>query len=497
MVLSSPGQFDHASSMGISDTKSKKSDEIHLEELVVQDNRSLLSYKQGISAYFTILASACGLLSDGYQNSLMTMSNVVFRRLYPQEYTSTVSTRVSNALLIGDIVGMLLVGLICDRVSRKTALVGTTLIIVLGATLGTVAHGSRSSITGLFWFLTFARGITGVGVGGEYPASSTSASEAADESMAAFRGPVLVVVTNFVLSLGGPLAVSVFLIVFSAAGENHLPTVWRVCFGFGIILPITVLFFRLRMLTSKLFRRGAIKRKVPYWLTLKRYWKALIGTCGSWFIFDFVIYPNNIFSASIISSIIPDGDLKRTAEWQLLLGTIALPGAILGVFLCNILGRRNTMMLGFAGYIVFGLTIGRVPSITRITPLFIVFYGLMASFGNLGPGDMTIVVSAESYATPVRGSLFGLSAAFGKAGAVIGTQVFVPIQNNLGKRWTFIIAAICGLSGILVTYLFVPEMTGKDFEDEDKSFIAYLKENDWDGKVGEEEEIIVEVSKDT
>jgi hypothetical protein len=61
------------------------------------------------------------------------------------------------------------------------------------------------------------------------------------------------------IKFGGPLAVSVFLIVLSAAGENHLNTVWRVCFGFGILLPTTVFFFRLRMLSSKLYRKGAIK----------------------------------------------------------------------------------------------------------------------------------------------------------------------------------------------------------------------------------------------
>ena len=56
----------------------------------------------------------------------------------------------------------MLVGLVCDRVGRKTALVGTTLAIVLGAALGTAAHGAHGSVRGLFWFLTFARGITGV-----------------------------------------------------------------------------------------------------------------------------------------------------------------------------------------------------------------------------------------------------------------------------------------------------------------------------------------------
>lgn len=57
--------------------------------------------KESISAYFTIAAAGFGLISDGYQNNLMTMANVIFKQLYPKEYTASVSTRVSNALLVG------------------------------------------------------------------------------------------------------------------------------------------------------------------------------------------------------------------------------------------------------------------------------------------------------------------------------------------------------------------------------------------------------------
>lgn len=394
-----------------------------------------LSSKERTSSFFTILASAFGLISDGYQNNLMTMANVVFTNLYPEYYTSEVKTRVSNSLLVGAVLGQVIVGVICDRLGRKFALVGTTIMIVVGGILGTAAHGAHGSVAGLFWFLTIARGITGVGVGGEYPASSTSASEAANERMPSQRGPVFIMVTNFVLSFGGPLAVAVFLIVLSAAGEDHLPTVWRVCFGIGVLLPLTVFYFRVRMLTTKLYRDSAIKHRVPYMLSLKRYWKSLIGTCGAWFLYDFVTFPNGVFSGTIISSVVHDSDIKRTAEWQLLLGTIALPGVFAGAFLCNRLGRRNTMMLGFSGYLVFGLIIGcAYEKITNIIPLFIIFYGLMQSFGNMGPGDMLGLVSAESYPTPIRGTFYGLSAAIGKVGAAVGTQAFTPIQDNLGKK---------------------------------------------------------------
>ena len=63
---------------------------------------------------------------------------------------------------LGAILGQIFVGLVCDRYGRKVALVGTTLTIVIGAILGTAAHGAHGSPQGLFWFLTFARGITGI-----------------------------------------------------------------------------------------------------------------------------------------------------------------------------------------------------------------------------------------------------------------------------------------------------------------------------------------------
>jgi len=416
--------------------------------------------------------------------------------LYPADYTSVVSTRVSNALLVGAVLGQFFVGLVCDRVGRKVALFATTAFIVLGAILATAAHASTPA--GLFWFLTVARGITGVGVGGEYPAGSTSASEAANEKMPKNRGPVFVMVTNFVLSFGGPLAVLIFLIVLSAAGDNHLQTVWRVCFGIGILLPLGVFVVRMRMMSTILYRKGAIKHHVPYGLVFKRYWRSLIGTCCAWFLYDFVTFPNGVFSGTIISSVIKDSSIKKTGEWQLLLGTIALPGIFVGAWLCNIIGRRNTLMLGFSGYLVFGLIIGLAyDKITKIVPLFVVFYGLMQSSGNLGPGDMMGLVSVESYPTAIRGTCYGISAALGKVGAAVGTQAFTPIETNLGKKWTFIIAAICGVAGILVTYFFIPDMTGVDLADEDAKFMEYLAANGWEGRVGEDadEQLIVSVEK--
>lgn len=418
------------------------------------------------------------------------MTNVLFRKEYAAEYTSLVSTRVSNALLVGEVLGQLAIGLTCDYMGRKVAIVLTTMMIVIGGILATASHGA--TIDGMFWMMTVARGIVGFGTGGEYPASSTSASEAANEHHATAhrRGTVFILVTNLPLSFGGPFAVIVFLIVLSAAGENHLSTVWRVCFGIGCIFPLAVFYFRLKMVNSKLYRRGAIKKSVPYGLVFRYYWKTLLGTCGAWFLYDFVAFPNSVFSGAILSSVVSSGGdtLLKTGEWQLLLGIIALPGIFLGAWLCDRVGRKNVMMIGFTGYLIIGLIIGLAyEQITHILPLFVIFYGLMASSGNFGPGNMLGLLSSESYATSVRGTCYGISAAMGKIGAAVGTEAFTPIQNQLGKKWTFIVAAICGVAGVLVTYFFVPNLTGEDLAKRDEVFRVYLVEHGWDGVMGEED----------
>ncbi len=439
--------------------------------------------KKSWSDIFTIICCGVALISDGYQNNLMTMMNALFTKEYPKEYNSTMKTRVSNSLLVGEIIGQVGIGLTCDYLGRKWAIVTTTVLIVIGSILATAAHGVTT--TGMFWMLIVCRGAIGVGVGGEYSACSSSTSEAANETTKK-RGRIFVLVTNLPLSLGGPFALIIFLIVYCAAGGEHLSTIWRVCFGLGIIWPLSIFYFRYKMATSHLYKTSAMKKNVPYWLVFKYYWPRLIGTCGCWFIYDFVTFPNGIFSSTIISSVLDDTkDLKKVAEWTLLLGIISIPGVLLGSLVIDSWGRKNCLMIGFSGYIVLGLIIGcAYDKLKKIVALFIVLYGLFTGVASFGPGNAMGLVSSECYATPVRGTLYGLSAAVGKAGAAVGTQCFTSIQNNLGKQWTFIISAILGLVGVVIAFFCIPHLKEDDLLMEDVKFEKYLRDNGWTGQIG-------------
>jgi MFS family permease len=79
------------------------------------------------------------------------------------------ASRLSNAFLVGMIVGMLLFGFVADQLGRKTGAVATTILLTLGIVLSTAASGKDH--TGLLWMLVIGRGIAGVGAGGEYPVS--------------------------------------------------------------------------------------------------------------------------------------------------------------------------------------------------------------------------------------------------------------------------------------------------------------------------------------
>lgn len=78
-------------------------------------------------------------------------SSIADPQLYPAQMTIEMRTRLSNSLLIGDIIGMLVFGLLSDRIGRRWGIVGCTLLLVGGVLLATAAHGR--SIDGMLWMM--------------------------------------------------------------------------------------------------------------------------------------------------------------------------------------------------------------------------------------------------------------------------------------------------------------------------------------------------------
>ena len=55
------------------------------------------------------------------------------------------------------------------------------MFLIFGTMMCAASHGK--TVNGMFWMLTIFRGVTGFGIGAEYPSSSVTASEAANESV--------------------------------------------------------------------------------------------------------------------------------------------------------------------------------------------------------------------------------------------------------------------------------------------------------------------------
>ena len=92
--------------------------------------------------------------------------NPLFKELYPDVFTSTIKTRLSNAYLIGEIFGMLFFGYTIDMLGRRTGIFFATVFLVLGIIIATAAHGTTP--LGMFWMMIVGRGIAGFGAGGRF-----------------------------------------------------------------------------------------------------------------------------------------------------------------------------------------------------------------------------------------------------------------------------------------------------------------------------------------
>lgn len=86
---------------------------------------------------------------------MVAYTNTVLSVLYPVEMTTEMKTRLSNSLLIGDIIGMLAFGLASDRIGRRWGIIGCTLLLVGGVVLATAAHGT--SVTGMLWMMVVSK----------------------------------------------------------------------------------------------------------------------------------------------------------------------------------------------------------------------------------------------------------------------------------------------------------------------------------------------------
>lgn len=169
---------------------------------------------------------------------------------------------------------------------------------------------------------------------------------------------------------------------------EHYELVWRLSYALGMIPPISIFWFRMRMAVSSAYRKSSMrKQKVPYLLIGKRYWRRLLAACSTWFLYNWISIPFGVFSSTVVSRVNASDSMVKTLGWGVVINAFYIPGPFIGGFLSDKIGRRKTMALGFTLQAILGFVLGGANTkIINIFPLFVVMYGIFLTLGEVGPG---------------------------------------------------------------------------------------------------------------
>ena len=115
-----------------------------------------------------MLSARLMLIFDVRQSRVIGQVNTILKKLYKTEYTnSPAQSNVNSIAFAGTVVGQLFFGWMSDHVSRKWALMTSTVILFIFAALSAGSYGG-GTINGMLQALTAWRFLLGIGIGCVY-----------------------------------------------------------------------------------------------------------------------------------------------------------------------------------------------------------------------------------------------------------------------------------------------------------------------------------------
>ncbi|PIL29712.1 MFS general substrate transporter [Ganoderma sinense ZZ0214-1] len=209
-------------------------------------------------------------------------------------------------------------------------------------------------------------------------------------------------------------------------------------------------------------------REFLHYFSEWRHLKVLIGTCVCWFLLDIAFYGINLNQNVVLQQIGFAG--KTGSAWNKLfkigVGNLIItalgfvPGYYASILTIEKLGRKWIQIQGFLLAALFlGVLAGNFHSLSK--PAFIVCFAFLQFFFNFGANTTTYCYPAEVFPTRFRASAHGMSAACGKAGAIISALAFNSLSKKIGTPAVLWIFFGCCIAGAVFSLL-LPEVRDRD-----------------------------------
>jgi MFS family permease len=430
----------------------------------------------------TVVVSGMGFFTDAYD---LFVIGTVATLVAAQWHLGTAQTSwVTGSAVLGAFVGALVFGRIADLFGRKVVYVGVAVVMIVGAVSSAFAPG--------FLWLVIARFVLGLGIGGDYPVSAVLMSEYSNRED---RGRLVGLVFSM-QALGlvvGPLVALLLL----SSGIGHELT-WRLLLGFGAVPAATVVYLRSKMPESPRYRAavqgdadraarelasfsdGVVpqapvvaqrhgRRRIGQFLTDRRMLRLMLGTAGTWFLFDYAYYGNTLSLPVILKEVDSHASLVAKLVWTLgIFVVFAVPGYALAVLRMDRIGHRRLQLIGFAVMASAFVVLGAARGLTTSVLPFLAIFGLSYFFVEFGPNTTTFVLPSEVFPVNVRTTGHGVAAGIGKLGAFIGVFLVPRLMEAIGLRGMLVVAGAASVAGLLLTCLLPePARRGLDEVSED------------------------------
>jgi len=418
----------------------------------------------------TIL-SAAGVFLDGYDLSIISVALVL---LTPQFHPNSFEVGfVGAAAVAGMFFGALVLGNLTDKVGRRKMYLLDLLFFVVFAILAALSQD--------IWELIAFRFLLGVGLGADYPISSTITAE---------FSPILRRGRNLVLTIGGFTAGAFISYLVALALLHTGPDAWRFMLATGAIPAIVVVFLRrsipesprwlmqsgdsegaLKIATtlasnagyeldqanpglgSKLPLGGSVKLGDLKLLFSRDLVRLTIFASVTWMLFDIGNYATIVFTPTLLDKIKGStltGSVLVSGGVQF----IGLIGIAITFLLVDRVGRKPIQVYGFGLLVVAFIVLGIVsnPSFLVLAIFFVVVV-----FSDQGPGITTYLFAGEIFPTSVRASGHGVATATSRIGAFLGIVALPVFVSSVGLRPALITFGVADLIGLLLTVWLAPE----------------------------------------